>query len=124
LPGHSESVTAAAGIDADIAGVHVLGLGEGSGRPTFTVSTATTADIDIDAANITFENMIFDLTGIDAVAGGIDVNAAGFTLKKSEVVLSDGSGPYCRRLSIQRFCGCWPCCWYPNYRLRSSCDQK
>jgi len=92
LPGHSESVTAAAGIDADIAGVHVLGLGEGSGRPTFNVSTATTADIDIDAANITFENMVFDLTGIDAVAGGIDVNAANFTLKKSEVVISDGSG--------------------------------
>ena len=92
LPGHSESVIAAAGIDADIAGVHVLGLGEGSARPTVNFTTATTADIDIDAANITFENMIFDMTGIDAVAGGIDVNAANFTLKKSEVVMADSGG--------------------------------
>ena len=60
LPGHSESVTAAAGIDADIAGVHVLGLGVGSARPTINVTTATTADVDIDAANSTFENLIFD----------------------------------------------------------------
>lgn len=81
-PGHNETVTVAAGIDIDVAGITIIGLGTGSLRPTFTFSTATTADIDIDAANVTIENCIFDCTGIDAVAGAIDVNAADFTIRK------------------------------------------
>jgi len=92
LPGHSESVTAAAGIDADVAGVHVLGLGEGTARPTVNFTTATGADIDIDAANITFENLYFDATGIDALTGPIDVNAAYFTMKNCQALVADSGG--------------------------------
>lgn len=91
LPGHTETVTAAAGIDADVAGVYVLGLGSGASRPTITFSTATTADMDIDAASITFDNFIFTLTGIDAVAAAIDVNSTDFTLKNSRIIMASAT---------------------------------
>jgi len=85
LQGHAENITAAAGVDADVAGVTVIGMGYGRDRPVFTFTTATTADIDIDAANIRFENLVFDMTGVDAVAAGIDVNAADFQLVNCEI---------------------------------------
>ena len=90
-PGHSEDIIAAAGMVMDIAGVHVLGLGEGSARPTITFTTATGADIDIDAANITLENFILDCTGFDALTGPIDVNAAYFTMKGCDIETADGT---------------------------------
>ena len=83
MPGHTESVTEAAAIDLDVVGISLIGLGTGSLRPTITFTTATTADIDIDAADITIENFLFKCD-IDALAAGIDVNAAGFTMKNCE----------------------------------------
>lgn len=80
LPGHAESIAAAAGIDADVAGVSIIGLGSGNNRPTITFITATTADIDIDAANVTIKNLRF-VGNIAALAAPIDVNAAGFTME-------------------------------------------
>lgn len=89
-PGHTETVTAAAGIDADVQGVSVIGLGVGSRRPTITFSTAVGADIDIDAANITFQNLLF-VAGIDALTGPIDVNAADFAMIGCETRDTTGS---------------------------------
>lgn len=78
-PGHAESITAAAGISVDVAGITIVGLGSGSLRPTFTFTTAITADINIDAANITMVNLLF-VNGIDNLTAPIDVNAADFTM--------------------------------------------
>lgn len=82
LPGHSETLAAAAAIDADVAGVTVYGLGRGSARPTFNL-TATGADVDIDAAGITFHNLLFT-GGIDAIVAALDVNAPDFSLLNCE----------------------------------------
>lgn len=90
--GHSETITAAAGIDADVAGIAIIGLGSGRNRPTINFTTATAADIDIDAANITIKNFFIDVTGIDAVIGALDVNAADFTLEGCEVLMADSGG--------------------------------
>jgi hypothetical protein len=73
-PGHTETVIAAAGLDLDVAGIAVIGLGAGSNRPTVNFTTATTADMDVDAANITVYNILFT-GGIDALAGPIVVIA-------------------------------------------------
>ena len=83
LPGHAETISAAAGAVFDVAGVRLIGLGEGSLRPTITFDTAVGADIDIDAAGVMIENILF-LGGVDALTGPIDVNAADFTLKNCE----------------------------------------
>jgi len=79
-PGHAETVSAAGGLDLDVAGISVIGIGSGSLQPTVTLGTATTADVDIDAANVTVENLHFvaALADIDIM---IDVNADDFTLR-------------------------------------------
>lgn len=82
-PGHTETVTAAGGLDLDVAGIAIIGLGCGSNRPTVNFTTATTADMDVDAANITVANILFT-GGIDALAGPIDINAADFTMINCE----------------------------------------
>lgn len=89
LPGHAENITAAAGIDADIAGIEIVGIGSGTNRPTLTFTTVVTADIDVDAANITFKNFIFDATSLDNVTMPIDVNAAGCKFIDCEFLLAD-----------------------------------
>lgn len=83
MPGHTETVTAAAGLDLDVAGICILGLGAGSLRPTVNFTTATTADMDVDAANITVVNLLFT-GGVDALAGPIDINAADFSMINCE----------------------------------------
>ncbi len=92
LPGHTETVSAAAGIDCDVAGVSIIGLGEGTDRGLISTSTATTADIDIDAANVTIANLRFDFTLPDAIDGPIDVNAAGFKFIGNDVEFADSAG--------------------------------
>lgn len=81
MPGHAETISAAADIALTKAGLTLLGIGNGSNRPTITFDTADTADLDIDAANITIENFIFSANFAD-IAAAIDVNADDFTLRK------------------------------------------
>lgn len=83
MPGHVETVSAAAGLVLDKAGVLVLGLGSGSKRPQINFTTAVTADMDIDAANITLVNLLFT-GGFDNLTGPIDINAADVSLINCE----------------------------------------
>ncbi len=84
MPNHSESITAAAGIDADVAGITIIGLGRGEQRPTVTFTTSTGSDVDIDAADVTIKNILFK-AGVDAMTGPIDVNSTDFTLENCEM---------------------------------------
>jgi hypothetical protein len=58
-PGHAESVTAAAGLALNKAGVAIIGLGVGSNRPTITLTTVTTATITVEASNVSVQNILF-----------------------------------------------------------------
>lgn len=75
MPDHLETVIAAGGLDIDVEGVSIIGVGSGDNRPQINFTTATTADMDIDAANVTLYNLLFT-GGIDALVAPIDVNAA------------------------------------------------
>ena len=79
LEGHTETIAAAAGVDADKIGLIIEGRGSGANKPTLTFTDAL-SDIDIDAASITIRNMRF-IGGVASVAALIDVNAANFTLE-------------------------------------------
>lgn len=70
LPGHTETVTATS-IALDVAGVNIIGLGNGLNRPTFTFGAAA-ATVTVSAANCAWKNCHF-------IAGFADV-AAAFTL--------------------------------------------
>lgn len=89
--GHAETITAAAGIDADVAGIFILGQGSGTDMPEITFTTATTADMDIDAANVTVSGIRF-ICGIDSQAAMIDVNAANATISGCEFRESAATG--------------------------------
>ena len=89
MPGHTETISAAAGCDLNTGGVYWRGIGTGSSTPLLTFGTAVGADLNIDAAGITLENFRITTT-IDALTGPIDVNAAGFTFKN--ILFEDGTG--------------------------------
>jgi hypothetical protein len=80
LPGHVETVTAAGGLDLDVAGITVRGIGSGTLQPKVDLTTIATADVDIDAANITIENLQFEASVAD-LAAVIDVNADDCTIR-------------------------------------------
>ena len=84
-PGHSETLSAAAAITCDVAGVTIIGMGTGNSRPTFTLDTATTVDIDITAADVQIHNCIFSMNYAD-IAEVFDLSAAGFVVNKCRFV--------------------------------------
>lgn len=81
--GHVETVTAAGGLDLDVAGITIVFLGEGTDKAYVTFTTDTGADMDVDAANITLINPRF-VAGKDALTGPIDVNSTDFTILNGE----------------------------------------
>lgn len=87
--GHVETVIAAGGLDLDIAGVTIVGYGNGNLRPQINFTTDAGADMDVDAANIAMINFRFT-GGITALTGPIDVNAADFSL--INIVTEDVTG--------------------------------
>jgi hypothetical protein len=78
MPGHAETIAAADGFDADVAGISIIGLGSGTNRPTFTF-TQTTSTAAVGAANVTLKNLRF-AAGVSAVVVGLSVEAAGTDL--------------------------------------------
>jgi len=80
MPGHAETISAAAGLALDVAGVSIIGIGAGSLQPTITFDTIISADMDVDAANVTVDGVHFRANFADITAA-IDVNADDFTLR-------------------------------------------
>jgi hypothetical protein len=83
LPGHAETISAAAGIVFDTAGVTVAGMGTGTLKPKITFDTANTTDIDITAANVTLMNLVFECDFED-IAVMIDLDAKNCTFEDCE----------------------------------------
>jgi hypothetical protein len=83
MPGHTETISAASGIDQDVAGVAVIGLGSGSLRPTINY-TDTASTWTMAAANCSMMN-ILHTGGIDAVVSPIVVSAADCSIVQCEL---------------------------------------
>jgi len=75
LQGHNEALSAADGADLDVAGITVIGLGNGSLKPTFDYDGAD-GELVIGAANITIKNLRFRVS-TNATTQAIDVESAG-----------------------------------------------
>jgi hypothetical protein len=79
LPGHTETYsTTGTKMTADKAGVDIIGLGNGSNRPTITFGH-TGATWAISAANITIANILF-VTSIDSVVTYGTISGADFKM--------------------------------------------
>lgn len=80
--GHTETISAAAGIALDVIGVAIIGTGLGSLRPTINF-TATTSTFAISAASCSVYNILFT-GGIDAIVSPIVISAADVALINCE----------------------------------------
>jgi hypothetical protein len=79
MPGHAESI-GAAGININVAGISIIGLGTGASRPTFTWHT-TDAVLTISAASVLLHNFITTVD-IDEVVSMILVTGAAVVIDK------------------------------------------
>ena len=90
LPGHAETVSGAAGIALDVAGITVVGLGRGAARPTITMS-AVGSTVTMAAASITIYNLLFISTAACTIV--LDINAADCWVDTCEFRYSSGTAP-------------------------------
>ena len=81
--GHTATISAAAGIAMNVAGVTLIGQGRGSMRPTINF-TATASTFTMSAANCAVHNFLFT-GGIDAVVSLIVVSAADCVIDSCEI---------------------------------------
>lgn len=89
-PGHTETVTGAAGVALDVAGVSIVGIGNGRLRPKVDFTTAAGASFDISAANCRVENLWFNCS-IDDQTAMVNITAADVTLVGCEFMMEDGT---------------------------------
>jgi len=73
MPNHYEAITAAGAIDADVAGISIIGLGSGDNVPQIDY-TNTAGSFVIGANNVTVENLNFH-ANVSAVVVGVDIDA-------------------------------------------------
>lgn len=82
-PGHAETISAASGLTINKSGVAIVGLGDGSSRPTLTYSTANTATTVVSAANVSIQNLLF-VGNFLSIANAIVVSGTDFAVEKCE----------------------------------------
>lgn len=79
MPNHTETI--ATSIALDVAGIAVIGLGQGTNRPTFTGGVASDL-FAVSAANITISNLFFNEKTTAALTNStIDIDAANCTVQ-------------------------------------------
>lgn len=81
MPGHAETITAAAGITLDVNGVAVVGLGSGGLRPTLTYTTANTASISWTADYCTMSGFNFVGNFLSIATAILNSGGAGWTVE-------------------------------------------
>lgn len=90
LPGHTETVTAANGVDLDVAGIKVKGYGRGLSRPVISLGTAVGASMRLNAASVVVENI--RITGdVDNLTNAIVINGVTDCVLR-EIELRDVTG--------------------------------
>lgn len=76
MPGHAENVTTATGINCDVAGISIIGLGSGNDLPKVSF-TAAAGSITVGAASVTIRNIKLIANFATGTTAGITVAAAG-----------------------------------------------
>lgn len=109
-PGHTETISAAAGINMDVAGVSIMGQGNGADRPAITLS-AVASTFAMNAASCYVGNLLFKVTDDATIV--IDINAADCTVDACElrygtskefvtgIDINGGSANACDRTTIK-----------------------
>lgn len=88
---HVETITGAAGVAVDVAGITIIGMGEGRQRPRINYTTAAAASFDITAARCVIKNLYFTPIGVDAVTAAINISGADVVIDGIEMELADAT---------------------------------
>lgn len=89
-PTHVETITGAAGVAANKAGVRIVGLGVGQKRSRINFTTAVGASFDISAAGVTLENFWLS-NGIDNQTAMVNVTAADVVIRSCDFETNTGT---------------------------------
>lgn len=101
MPGHAENISAATSCVIDVAGVSVIGLGNGRNRPTLTF-TATAGSIEMDAANTRLSNVRL-VAGIASVVVGVNVDADDVEIDHVEFDISETGFEFLLMIDVDAF---------------------
>lgn len=93
-PGHTETLTNTTRITVDVAGVSIIGQGNGDNRPVLTFGTDTTADLLVSADNVLIKNIKF-VSNINDLGMFIDSNAENLTVEDCLFLTSSGKEAHC-----------------------------
>lgn len=105
MPGYTEDLAAADAIDADIAGVSIIGLGNGNLRPTLTY-TADAGEFVIGADDVRVSNIIFVASDPDTVVAiDIEDDAEGAVIDHCSFITDDdGTAEFLDAITINDQC--------------------
>ncbi len=87
MPGYTEIVATAAGLALDVAGVAIVGLGQGGIKPVIT-SSATGSTITVTAADVSVTNIRFT-SSVANMAVGLSVTGINFAVDSCEFMCDD-----------------------------------
>lgn len=90
LPGHSESVTDATMLTNLVAGTKIIGVGNGSNRPTFRW-TATAAQWAVSVNDVVFCNLNLQLEGANGVVKAIAVTGNDVVFANNDILVGSGA---------------------------------
>lgn len=91
VPGHAETFAGAAALTISKSGLRIVGMGNGHNRPYFTWATSTAAQMIVSGSNVSFENIVFDFTGIDAVVLALSVTGTDVSFTNCEFICNSGT---------------------------------
>lgn len=79
MPNHAETISDATSLVPDVAGISIVGLGNGSNQPEITFDD-TSSQIIVTGANSLFRNLRF-VAGVSAIIEGVAVDASNVTFE-------------------------------------------
>jgi len=90
MPGHAENVITATGINCDVAGISIIGLGENGSMPAVSF-TAAAGSVTVAAANVVINNLKLIANFATGTTTGFTIEAAGDGCVLDGVVMRDTS---------------------------------
>ena len=104
MPGHEETIVSATSLVVDVAGVSIMGLGQGLTRPKFDFDN-TAGSIEMDAANTRLSNVVLRAS-VSAVVVGINVDNDDVTLDNLETTWEATGDDFITMIDVDAFDRC------------------
>jgi hypothetical protein len=82
MPGHAETIASATSLVVDVAGISIIGLGNGRNRPVLSFS-ATASRIPVSANDVLIEGLVF-LGAVADIVSGVTVTGDDVTIRDCE----------------------------------------